>query len=52
VLTYLLKAEGFGQKLKRARAVEVGEVIIRYEKNGRYLIKDANGLILSFGGVN
>ena len=51
VLTYLRKAEGFASNLKRARTFALEEGATRYEKNGRYLIKDAEGLIRSFGAV-
>jgi DNA topoisomerase IB len=48
-LSYLRKAEGFASNLKRARRVALEDGAVRFEKNGRFLIKDAEGLILSFG---
>jgi RHS repeat-associated protein len=49
VLQYLRKASEFSRNLKGAtkRFLEGGA--IRYEKNGRYIIKDAEGNILSYG---
>jgi len=51
VLTYLRKAEGFASNLKRAGTFALEEVTTRYEKNGRYLMRDAEGLDLPPGFV-
>jgi pyocin large subunit-like protein len=48
-LSYLRKADGFASNLKRARRTLLEGGAVRYEKNGRFLIKDAEGLIVSFG---
>lgn len=51
-LQYLRKAEGFASNLKRARRVKLEGGAVRFEKKGRFLIKDAEGLIVSFGSLN
>jgi len=51
MLTYLRKADGFAANLKRAKAVPLAEGAVRIEKKGMYIIKDANGRILSYGKV-
>ena len=49
ILQYLRKAEGFAQNLKRAERVFNADGSVRYIKNGRYIVKSVEGLILSFG---
>ena len=51
VLQYLRKAYEFSRNLKGAAKKYLEEGSIRYEKNGRYLIKDEEGNILSFGMI-
>ncbi len=50
-LKYLRQAEGFGQNLKGARRVPLANGATRYEKAGKFLIKDAEGKNLSFGKI-
>jgi RHS repeat-associated protein len=51
VLQYLRKAFEFSRNLKGATKRFLEEGAIRYEKNGRYIIKDAEGNILSYGMI-
>jgi RHS repeat-associated protein len=51
VLQYLRKAFEFGRNLKGATKKFLEEGAIRYEKSGRYIIKDAEGNILSYGMI-
>ena len=50
LLQYLRKAEGFNQNLRGATK-SVLDNAIRHSKNGKYIIKDLEGKILSFGGI-
>jgi hypothetical protein len=43
------KLMGLHRGLKRARQFAVEDGTVRFEKNGRFVIKDAEGLIRSFG---
>ena len=49
LLQYLRKAEGFKQNLKRIRPRLLLGGKERYTKNGRYIILDSEGKIVSFG---
>jgi len=51
LLQYLRKADRFAANLERSRRVPLPDGSIRYTKSGRYLIRDADGKILSFGLV-
>jgi RHS repeat-associated protein len=50
LLQYLRKAEGFNQNLRGATK-SVLDSAIRHSKNGKYIIKDFEGKILSFGSI-
>ncbi len=47
--TYLRKASGFDQNLRGAIPKKLENGATRFSKAGKYIIKDANGRILSFG---
>ena len=49
---YLRKAHGFRQHLRGARRKTLGEGKVRYTKDGRFIILDALGRIVSFGARN
>jgi hypothetical protein len=49
---YLRSAEGFARNLKGARRVALEEGKVRFEKAGKYVIKNAEGKILSYGKIN
>ena len=51
ILQYLRKAFEFSRNLRGATRKYLDDGAIRYEKNGRYIIKDAEGNILSFGEI-
>jgi RHS repeat-associated protein len=51
VLQYLRKASEFSRNLRGATRNYLSDGKIRYEKNGRFLIKDQEGNILSFGEI-
>ncbi len=50
-LQFLRKATEFSRSLRGATRTYLSDGKIRYEKNGRFVIKDAEGFILSFGEV-
>jgi len=50
LLHYLRKAEGFNQNL-RGSSKSILDNAIRYSKNGKFIIKDFEGKILSFGNI-
>jgi RHS repeat-associated protein len=52
MLHYLRKADGFASNLERSKTVKLPDGAMRFIKNGRYIIKDAEGKILSFGKVS
>jgi hypothetical protein len=49
MLQYLRKADAFASNLQRSRAIQMEGGTVKFIKNGRYLIKDIEGKILSFG---
>jgi hypothetical protein len=51
VLQYLRKAADFSRNTRGARRIPSGADAIRYEKNGRFVIKGFDGLIRSFGKI-
>jgi len=51
VLQYMRKAFEFGRNTKGATKTFLENGATRYEKAGRYIIKDADGKIISFGAV-
>jgi RHS repeat-associated protein len=52
MLTYLRKAADFARTAEKgATKTILGNGMTRYEKAGRYVIKDANGNIISFGAI-
>jgi len=51
LLQYLRKADRFAANIKRSKRVRLPDGSIRYTKSKRYVIKDADGKILSFGLV-
>ena len=52
LLQYLRKADDFASNLERSKRVNLPDGAVRFIKNGRYLIKDAEGRIVSFGLVS
>jgi filamentous hemagglutinin len=46
---YLRKAEAFNQNLRGARKSYLPDGRTRYMKDGKYIIKDAEGKIISYG---
>ncbi len=51
MLQYLRKAHEFGRNTRGATKTFLEDGAIRYEKAGRYIIKDKDGKIVSFGAV-
>ena len=49
VWQYVKEAKAFSQDLRGARAVDIGNGKTWYVKSGRYVIKNPDGKILSFG---
>ena len=49
LLQYLRKAEGFSQNLKKATTKGLENGATRFTKSEKYIIKDIEGLIVSFG---
>jgi hypothetical protein len=52
VWQYLRKAQSFRQHLRGARRITLDDGKVRYAKNGRFIILDALGRIVSFGVEN
>lgn len=52
VLQYLRKASEFSRNLRGAAKKHLDDGKVRYEKNGRFVIHDENGKILSYGEIS
>lgn len=51
-LQYLRKADALAENLTRSDRIPLSEGATRIVKNGRFIIKDAEGLIRTFGKVS
>jgi RHS repeat-associated protein len=51
LLQYLRQADSFAENLQRSRTIRLSEGATKFIKNGRFLIKDVEGKIVSFGGL-
>ena len=49
LLQYLRKADSFASNLQRSRVIQQEGGTVKFIKNGRYIIKDIEGKILTFG---